>query len=35
MEVYDEMVHHMETSWDIICESEREKDTATRSRVPQ
>jgi molecular chaperone GrpE (heat shock protein) len=35
MEVYDEIAHDMETSWGSMCESGREKDMATRSRVSQ
>jgi hypothetical protein len=35
MEVYDEIAHDMESSWDSMCESEREKDNTTRSRVSQ
>jgi hypothetical protein len=35
MEVYDELAHNMETSWNSMGESENYRDTSTRSRVTQ
>jgi molecular chaperone GrpE (heat shock protein) len=35
MEVYDELAHNMETSWNSTCESENDRDTSTRTRVTQ
>jgi hypothetical protein len=35
MEVYDEIAHDMETSWNSMCESESERDTSARMRVSQ
>jgi hypothetical protein len=35
MEVYDEIAHNMETSWNSMYESENDRDTSTRPRVTQ
>jgi hypothetical protein len=35
MEVYDELAHDMETSWNSMCESENDRETSKRMRVPQ
>jgi hypothetical protein len=35
MEVYDEIAHEMETSWDSMFESEREKDNTSHARITQ
>jgi hypothetical protein len=35
MEVYDEIAHDMETSWNSMCESESEKYQSARSSVSQ
>jgi hypothetical protein len=35
MEVYDEIAHNMEISWDSMCESKREKDKTSHARITQ
>jgi hypothetical protein len=35
MEVYDELAHNMETSWNSMCESENDRYTSKRTRVTQ
>jgi hypothetical protein len=35
MEVYDEIAHDMETSWNSMCEFKNDRDPAARMRVTQ
>jgi hypothetical protein len=35
MEVYDEIAHDMETSWNSMCESESDRYPSARMRVSQ
>jgi hypothetical protein len=35
MDVYDEIDHEMETSWNSMCESENDRNPSARTRVTQ